>query len=65
VGGFSGAPGTDLWLRGDDITHNRNNHGLTIDELTSVAEVPEPSAFALHALRGAILLAIRRRQAIP
>jgi len=64
VTGFSWAPGTDLWLRWDDISNVGNDHGLAIDDLIFIAEVPEPSAFALLALGGVTLLAIRRRQAI-
>jgi hypothetical protein len=63
VTGFSWAPGTDLWLRWDDISDVGNDHGLGIDDLAFVAQVPEPSAFALLALGGVSLLTVRRRQA--
>ncbi len=65
VTGFSWAPGTDLWLRWDDVNNSGNDHGLAIDDLVFIAEVPEPSVFALLALGGATVLALRRRQAIP
>jgi uncharacterized protein len=61
VGGFSWAPGTDLWLRWDDISNPGNDHGLAIDDLLFVAEVPEPSTFALLVLGAVGLLAIRHR----
>ena len=64
VSGINWAPGTDLWLRWDDLSSIGNDHGLAIDDLSFVANytvVPEPSAFALLGFGLAGLLAIRRR----
>jgi hypothetical protein len=62
VTGMVWLPGTDLWLRWDDISHVGNDHGLAIDDLSfsAVATVPEPSTFALIGI-GSLLVLFRRR----
>ena len=64
VTGISWLPGTDLWLRWDDIQNAGNDHGLAIDDvvLTADVAVPEPSAIALFALSAAGLIVSRRRK---
>lgn len=61
VGGFAWAPGTDLWLRWDDVQNPGNDHGLAIDDVVFSATIPEPSPFGLLALGVTALLARRRR----
>jgi hypothetical protein len=61
VTGIYWAPGTDLWLRWDDINHGGNDHGLAIDDLTFSA-IPEPSSFILIGFGVAGLLLRGRRK---
>jgi hypothetical protein len=64
VTGLNWAPGTDLWLRWDDINNAGNDHGLGIDDLnfSATAVVPEPSTFALVGMGALILFALRRKK---
>jgi len=63
VAGFNWAPGTDLWLRWDDINNAGNDHGLAIDNFTfSASAVPEPSVCALAGLAAVGGLICRRRK---
>jgi len=63
VTGFSWAPGTDLWLRWDDINNTGNDHGLAIDNFSfSASAVPEPSVCALAGLAAIGSLVSRRRK---
>jgi hypothetical protein len=52
VSGINWLPGTDLWLRWDDINHGGNDHGLGIDDLSFSANVavPEPSSVSFLGL---------------
>ena len=60
VTGIAWAPGTDLWIRWIDINDAGNDHGLSIDDVTFSANVPEPASLAL-ALVGALSAVGRRR----
>lgn len=63
VTGINWLPGTDLWLRFNDVNNVGNDHGLAIDDLTFTAvAVPEPSALALIGLGAASLIVFRRRK---
>jgi len=62
VSGLNWAPGTDLWIRWEDVDHTGNDHGLAIDDLHFSADVPEPTGLGVLAL-SAVVLAARRRRA--
>jgi hypothetical protein len=53
VTGVLWAPGTDLWIRWDDINNSGNDHGLAIDDLVFSA-VPEASSFLFAGLVGCV-----------
>jgi hypothetical protein len=59
ISGIFWAPGTDLWLRWDDLQIGGNDHALGIDDLSFTA-TPEPTTLAL--LTAALPLAARRRR---
>ena len=62
VTGINWLPGTDLWLRWDDINHSGNDHGLAIDDVVlSATSIPEPMAGTLLAI-GALVLGLIRRK---
>jgi hypothetical protein len=61
VSGLNWAPGTDLWIRWEDIDHSGNDHGLGIDDLSFSADVPEPMGLGVLAV-GALALAGRGRR---
>ena len=61
VTGINWQPGTDLWLRWDDVNNVGNDHGMAIDNV-SVSAVPEPSAAALAGLGTLVMLMLRRRK---
>jgi hypothetical protein len=61
VSGINWAPGTDLWIRWEDVDHTGNDHGLAIDDLHFSADVPEPMGFGAVAV-SALTLAGRRRR---
>ena len=52
VSGINWLPGTDLWLRWDDLQNSGNDHGLGIDDLSFSADVavPEPATGAVLTL---------------
>jgi len=54
-------PGTDLWLRWDDVNNSGNDHGLAIDDLAFLA-IPEPSGIVLLGVGIATLLLRRARK---
>lgn len=62
VTGINWQPGTDLWLRWDDINNTGNDHGLGVDDLnfSALVAVPEPSTFALIGVGFAGLIAVHR-----
>lgn len=63
ITGITWAPGTDLWLRWEDINDTGNDHGLAIDNFNfSAIAVPEPSSIALAGFGAAALLISRRRK---
>ena len=63
VTGINWLPGTELWLRWDDINHVGNDHGLSIDNFSfSAAPVPEPSSLIFLGAGAATLLIFRRRR---
>ena len=62
VAGINWLPGTDLWVRWDDINNAGNDHGLSVDNFNFSAEVPEPSTFTLVGFSAAALLIFRRRK---
>jgi hypothetical protein len=64
VSGINWLPGTDLWLRWDDLNDVGNDHGLGIDDLSFSADiaVPEPSSLALLGLGIAGVMMVRRRK---
>jgi hypothetical protein len=65
ISGLDWEPGTDLWLRWDDINNTGNDHGLAIDDFsfsaTATAAVPEPASAALVSIMTLPLIARRRR----
>jgi hypothetical protein len=64
VSGVNWAPGTDLWLRWDDLQIAGNDHGLAIDDVTFSAistGVPEPTAMSVL-FGAAALMGLRRRR---
>jgi hypothetical protein len=56
VTGIVWAPGTDLWLRWDDVNNAGNDHGLAIDNLAFSADVPEPATLCLLLLGSVAML---------
>jgi hypothetical protein len=64
VTGLTWAPGTDLWLRWDDLQNPGNDHGLAIDNInfSAVTTVPEPTTWALFAIGALTFLGLRRRK---
>ncbi len=63
VSGINWQPGTDLWLRWDDINNAGNDHGLAIDNLSfSATATPEPSVLVLAGVAATGLLIFRRRK---
>jgi hypothetical protein len=60
--GLNWLPGTDLWLRWDDISNPGNDHGLSIDNVVFNADValPEPASLGLLSV-GALGLLRRRK----
>ena len=63
VSGINWQPGTDLWLRWDDINNAGNDHGLAIDNLSfSATATPEPSVLVLAGVAATGLLVFRRRK---
>ena len=61
VSGINWLPGTDMWLRWDDLQISGNDHALGIDDLNFVA-TPEPGSLALAGIAATSLLARRRRR---
>ena len=63
VAGLAWMPGTDLWLRWTDPQASGvRDDGMGIDDLTFVAEVPEPTSFVLSGLGIASVLLVRARR---
>ena len=64
ITGLSIASGQEVWIRWSDINDGGNDHGVSIDNLSVQANVPEPSTVALLGLSllpGAALLRRRRK----
>jgi hypothetical protein len=68
VGGINWTPGTDLWLRWTAINKfntgvgEQADHGLAIDDLTFIAEVPEPATLVLAGLFAVAMSSGRRKR---
>jgi hypothetical protein len=62
VEGINWLPGTDLWLRWNDVNNTGNDHGLAIDNISFAAAVPEPTTYALVGLGIASFFIFRRRK---
>jgi hypothetical protein len=57
------APGEEVFFRWYDLNDPSADHGLGVDDLTIIAQVPEPSTALLGVL--AALLLVRRRMMNP
>jgi hypothetical protein len=63
ITGLNWAPGTDLWLRWNDLQVAGNDHGLAIDNVnvSAIVGVPEPASMTLL-LGGASAMLLGRRR---